>query len=251
MMKRLKCFCYIMLCLSLVGCRSKNSVILLENNELLAYVNYIDSTEIGFPVVPFNHCTVISDFSLDAEKQSDKTPIIGNDSILIFRIIDDFRSQCHEPDEKYNAKELDKKVDLFFCGKISIVDSIDGYLVLLEEPDRYDDRSGSVVKTLYLLNYKGEQLTSVVNLSTQMSGIDPGIKIITFLIRSVRVRDYYYSQIDFSFVTHDKSHLISELIPKKQPKEILSSLKIKKDVKVLYYSLFKIDENGSIILLNK
>jgi len=241
---------FIPICLALAGCCDKsNNVILVQNNELLVYVNYNEFTEYEFPFSSFTNYQAFPDFSFDAEKQKNKILITGDDSTLIIKITDDFRKVYYKNDFEYlyyeseneYSSDIETKKNLYFCGKISVNDSINSFLVLIEEPDMYYDISGSVSRILYVLNYKNHQLTSIIMLSTHMAGVDTEITIITYLI------DMHFSQINYSFTDYCMYQSIEGYIP---IEEIGDYVKIKKDLKVLYLSLFVIDENGFVKPIN-
>ena len=234
---------YFVVLAALTGCCCKyNDAVLVQINDLLPFVNYDKSAEYDFPMIPFNHYPVTPDFSLDAIAQRNKIPLTGNDRYLILKILDDFKSRYYPDEYDYYSYESDETIDVFFCGKISIIDGVNSFLVLLEMPDMYYEYSGSVSSILYLLNYQENRLTSIVDLSTHMAGIDTGIIIITYFIQNM-----VFSRIDYSFASEPMFQSIEWHIP---TQEIVDYVKIKEDAKVLYFSSFIINEDGCVQLVN-
>ena len=231
--------CFLVICIVLAGCcKYKQDIVLVQNNDLLVYVNYHESAAC---CVPFLHYPVISDFSLDAAEQKNKMPVTGKDSALIVKIIDDFEDRYHEDDEDYYVIDYSTaKRDLFFCGAIPTAGSVNSFLFLLETPDMYNDILGTVSRELYLLNCKNNQLASIVTLSSHISGIDRGITINSYLMNNL-----YFSQINYSFL--DTYMPLNDYVPKQ---EIDKHAKVKDNARLLIFSLFIIDENGFVKLIN-
>lgn len=213
------------------------------------YVNYSEPEEYNFP---FTYYPTVSDVHLDAEKQKDKIPINGNDSLLVAKIMENFEYSLYK--KIYNGYEEDYKIDtitekeLFFCGKISIADSINSFLILREKPElNVYYNTGAVYRELYLVNFKNNQLTSVVKLSIAWGDVNLAFKrskIITYFINNA-----YFSQIDYSFAKPEMLDTFEAFIPSQ---EISDYVKFKKDSKFifLYLSSYIIDENGFVELTN-
>ena len=228
---------------ALVGCHCKyNDAVLVQINDLLTYVNYDKSTDCTFPMIPYNHYPVSTNFSLDAIAQRNKIPITRNDRCLILKILDDFKIRYYLEESDYYSYDSDETVDVFFCGKIQVVDGVNSFLILVEMPEHPYGILEAVPSTLYLLNYKESQLASIVDLSTQMGGIDIGIIIITYFLHNM-----VFSQINYTFASEPMYQSIEWYIP---TQKIVDYVKITKDAKVLYFSSFIINKDGFVQLVN-
>ena len=222
-----------------IGCNQHNNPILIQNNDLLVYFNYHE-------LIPFDlhydNCQTIKDFSLDVLELSTKTPITGNDSIITIEIINDFTLRYYKNSEYISLNDSISNIELFFCGKISIVDRINSYLVLLEEPGNFWDPDETISSILYLLNCKDKRLTSLVKLSSYIFGLNESIKK-TYLMDHMP-NDLYFSQIHDFFEGMPFDWYIHKQYIEKYAKDI--KVKYEEDMQNIIYSLFFIDEEGFI-----
>ena len=248
----------------LLGCsrhnKTDNNVVFVQNNDFLLYMNYTESEEYGFP---FFHDPTVTDFSLDAKKQENKIPITGNDSLLVRKILENFKYLYYKDfDENYYKEFVIDTItpeDYFFCGKISVADeiyfvnnniletdSVNSFLILTEQPeiDIFNIGTKSVFRELYLFNFKNNKLTSIVQLSRFAGDIDNinygRSHVVTYFMR------YNFSQINHNATGPPQTAEEASL----PVHEISDFAKLEKDAKFIFLHLsrFRINKNGFVEL---
>ncbi len=124
------------------------------------------------------------------------------------------------------------KVELFFCGKLTLQPGIQSLVLLERESDFW--HKNEFLKSLILCNIKNNRLCSIISLSDKISGIDTSIDIKSYLMQG-----NYFSRVEIGLLNGD------------MPEQLLTKLKIKEEnSEVLDYSLFAIDKNGYVKFVN-
>ena len=240
-------FLYIIVFVAFAGCcRKQNDYVLVQDNEMLMYVNYIEHSEFEFPFSFFEDYPIRLTFSLDVKEQSNRFVISKNSSSSIKSIIEKFSDRYFEHGEDYCLSEDTSKVYFCFCGKLSLVDGMSSFLISKEIPGDLPDESPKC--WLYLFNCKNKRLTSIVQLSVNLSHENNISGIVTYVIDNLWPAPYYFSQINYHTLFEPDSYIsIENYLPKKVISDYVT---IKKKSKVLYFSTFIIDENGYVELIN-
>ncbi|WP_321518488.1 hypothetical protein [uncultured Bacteroides sp.] len=120
------------------------------------------------------------------------------------------------------------KVELFFCGKLTLQPGIQSLVLLERESDFW--HKNEFMKSLILCNIKNNRLYSMISLSEKNSGIDTSTDIKSYLMQG----NHFY-RVEMGFLNVD------------MPGQLLTKLKIKEEnSEVLYYSQFVIDKNGYV-----
>jgi len=239
---------FIAVCLALTGCCSKQrDYVLLLDNSMLIHINYNDSAVFEFPFASFEHNPVISMSSFDVKKQKIRIPFTGKDSILIREILDNFRSNYFKNEYSYYSNDSTSQIGVFFCGKLSIVDSISSYLVLTErQDDRYNLFTGNYFRDLYLLNYKNNRLTSIAELSSDMLSDDSRTMVVTYLMGEKIPFWHFFSQVDFGgFLDFS----IGAFLTEQAIQDLSDYVKMKEGTITIRSTVFAIDVNGFIIFI--
>jgi len=242
-------FFVLVVCFALVGCGSRRDFVLAQHNDMLDYLNYQETTAFEFPFNAFENNPVSSITSFDVKDQKIRNPFIGNDSKIIREILDDFFCYNLKYDGcGYHSNDSTSRVGVFFCGKLSLVDSVSSYLVLTELPDDRYVFIGDYFRDLYLLNYKNNRLTSIVKLSTHKFSDDERTMVVTYLVEFETIpRSHLFAQINFPGFFLD--YRIVDHLPEQAIQAVSGYVKIKKKSKTLRFSNFAIDEKGFVVFI--
>ena len=241
-------FFYIIACLAFFGCRNRqNDYVFVQDNEMLMYVNYYVNSEIEFPFSFFEDYPICLAFSLDVKQQRNNRILIDEDELkTIDSLIGKFSNKYFEHEKYTYASEDTSKVYYCFCGKLSLVEGMSSFLISKEIPGELPDENP--ICWLYLFNCKDKRLTSIVQLSVNLSHNNTISTIVTYLIDKFFPAPFCFSQINYHSLFDSDCYIsIEDYLPKQV---IGDYVKIKKKSKVLYFSTFIIDENGYVKLID-
>lgn len=120
------------------------------------------------------------------------------------------------------------KVELFFCGKLTLQPGIQSLVLLERESDFW--HKNEFLKSLILCNIKNNRLCSIISLSDNIRDFDT---------KSYLMQGNYFSRVEICLLNgYTPEHLLTKLNIKEENSE------------VLYYSQFVIDKNGYVEFLN-
>ena len=231
----------------LVGCTSRqNDCVLVQSNDQLVYVNYPEAKEFELPYSFFEDYHISLSYSLDVKDLGNRILISKNDLRLVDRIIEKNSDRYLEHEKDRCLSDSTSQLSYFFCGRLSLVDSINSFLISEEVLE--DIPEISTLRSLYLFNYKNKQITSIVQLSVNWLYGNSTSTIVTYVIDTYWPLPYYFSQINYSFSSDSDKYISIENYLSSQV--VNEYIKVKKNLKVLYFSTFVVDENGFIKLID-
>jgi hypothetical protein len=223
--------------ISLFGC-TKQDYILVQNNDLLRYENYPDNSKLTFS---FAGTFLFNGGTFDAQKQTQKILISGNDSIITCKVINRFTYSYYEYDKDNIEPDFSEKKNIHLCGVLDLIDGITSYVVSIDtHVKNIDDVSGASFIELYLINFNANKLTSIILLSLYSPDLAESSAINTYMMDEL-----CFSQIDYANSSTNVS--IESYIPHSVMHKYFN---VKNNTKILYFSLFTINEDGFIAKIN-